>query len=54
MIRPLGRANLLTHEQGVEARRVTEELSDPERAALTGATLQQIYDWSPGAGSPGG
>ena len=46
--------NLLNYEQGVEAFRVTEELSDAERAALMGGTLQQIYKWSPGAGSAGG
>ena len=31
--------------------RVSEELSDAERAALMGGTLQAIYKWSPGAGS---
>ena len=40
--------NSLTYEQGVEAFRVTDELSDSERAALMGGTLAQIYDWSPG------
>ena len=39
--------NLLTFEQGVEAFRVTETLSDDERAALMGGTLQQIYQWAP-------
>ena len=38
---------LLTYEQGVEAFRVTDELSDSERTALMGGTLQKIYDWSP-------
>ena len=38
---------LLTYEQGVEAFRVTDELSDSERKALMGGTLQKIYDWSP-------
>ncbi len=41
--------NLLTYEQGVEAFRVTERLSEVERAALMGGTLQEIYGWSPGA-----
>lgn len=41
--------NLLTFEQGVEAFRVTDTLSDDERAALMGGTLQQIYGWSPGS-----
>lgn len=40
--------NLLTFEQGVEAFRLTDTLSDDERAALMGGTLQQIYGWSPG------
>ncbi len=42
--------NLLTYEQGVEAFRVAEQLSDAERAALMGGTLQRIYNWSPAAG----
>jgi predicted TIM-barrel fold metal-dependent hydrolase len=41
---------LLTYKQGVEAFRVTDRLSDPERAALMGGTLQRIYDWSPSKG----
>ena len=41
--------NLLTYEQGVEAFRVAEQLSDAERAALMGGTLQRIYNWSPAA-----
>ena len=38
---------LLTYEQGVEAFRVTDRLSDSDRAALMGETLQQLYNWSP-------
>jgi L-fuconolactonase len=38
---------LLTYKQGVEAFRVTDRLSDSDRAALMGETLQHIYDWSP-------
>jgi predicted TIM-barrel fold metal-dependent hydrolase len=38
---------LLTYEQGVEAFRVTDRLSDSDRAALMGETLQQVYHWSP-------
>jgi predicted TIM-barrel fold metal-dependent hydrolase len=38
---------LVTYEQAVEAFRVTDRLSDSERAALMGETLQQIYRWSP-------
>ena len=42
--------NLLTYEQGVEAFRVTDQLSDSERSALMGGTLEKIYNWSPGMG----
>ena len=45
--------NLLTYEQGVEAFRVTDQLSDGERAALMGGTLERIYGWSPGAAAVG-
>jgi predicted TIM-barrel fold metal-dependent hydrolase len=38
---------LLTYKQGVEAFRVTDRLSDSDRAALMGGTLKRIYDWSP-------
>jgi L-fuconolactonase len=39
--------NLLTYKQGVEAFRVTDRLSDSEKAALMGETLTKIYKWSP-------
>ena len=39
--------NLLTYEQGVEAFRVTDQLTDSERATLMGGSLQNIYKWSP-------
>ena len=39
--------NLLTFEQGVEAFRVTDTLSDDERATLMGGSVQQIYGWTP-------
>jgi L-fuconolactonase len=39
---------LLTYAQAVEAFRVTKRLSDGERAALMGKTLQRVYNWSPG------
>jgi len=42
--------NLLTYEQGVEAFRVAGRLSDSERAALMGGTLQRVYGWSPSTG----
>ena len=38
---------LLTYEQGVEAFRVTDRLSEGERALLMGETLARVYDWSP-------
>ena len=38
---------LLTYKQGVEAFRVTDRLSDSDRAALMGGTLQKVYDWAP-------
>ena len=38
---------LLTYEQGVEAFRVTDHLSDSERSALMGGSLARIYNWSP-------
>jgi L-fuconolactonase len=41
---------LLTYKQGVEAFRVTDRLSDSERAALMGGTLKRVYDWSPTRG----
>jgi L-fuconolactonase len=38
---------LLTYGQGVEAFRVTDRLSDSDRAALMGETLARVYNWSP-------
>jgi L-fuconolactonase len=38
---------LLTYEQGVEAFRVTDRLSDIDRALLMGETLRQVYKWAP-------
>jgi L-fuconolactonase len=38
---------LLTYGQGVEAFRVTDRLSDGDRAALMGETLARVYKWSP-------
>jgi predicted TIM-barrel fold metal-dependent hydrolase len=39
--------DLLTYEQGVEAFRVTDQLSEAERIALMGGSLIKIYRWSP-------
>jgi L-fuconolactonase len=36
---------MLSYEQGVEAFRITDRLSDSERTALMGGTLQRIYNW---------
>ena len=41
--------NLLTFEQGVEAFRITDQLSDAERSVLMGGALSRIYNWAPGA-----
>jgi L-fuconolactonase len=38
---------LLTYRQGVEAFRMTDRLSQSERAALMGDTLARVYNWSP-------
>ena len=38
---------LLTYAQGVEAFRISDRLSDNDRAALMGETLQRVYKWSP-------
>ncbi|PKB79781.1 MAG: hypothetical protein BZY88_11605 [SAR202 cluster bacterium Io17-Chloro-G9] len=43
-------APLLSYEQGVEAFRVTDQISDSERSALMGGTLAKIYNWSPDKG----
>jgi predicted TIM-barrel fold metal-dependent hydrolase len=37
--------DLLTYRHGVDAFRVTDRLSDTERAALMGGTLQRVYNW---------
>jgi predicted TIM-barrel fold metal-dependent hydrolase len=43
---------LLTYAQGVEAFRVSDRLSDSDRATLMGGSLQRIYNWSPATASP--
>ena len=43
-------SNVLTYEQGVEAFRVTDTLSDSERAMLMGGALTKVYNWSPDTG----
>jgi L-fuconolactonase len=39
---------LLTYAQGVDAFRVTDRLSDSDRAMLMGGALERIYKWAPG------
>lgn len=41
---------LLSYAQGVEAFRITDRLSDSDRAQLMGGTAQRLYGWAPGAG----
>jgi predicted TIM-barrel fold metal-dependent hydrolase len=36
---------ILTYEEGVEAFRITDRLSDSERSRLMGDTLKQVYNW---------
>jgi L-fuconolactonase len=38
---------VLSYREGIEAFRVTDRLSDSDRAALMGETLQQVYRWAP-------
>jgi predicted TIM-barrel fold metal-dependent hydrolase len=41
---------LLTYRQGVEAFRVTDRLSDSDKALLMGESLRRIYRWAPSPG----
>lgn len=41
---------ILTYKQGVDAFRMTDRLSDSDRATLMGGTLERIYQWSPKKG----
>ena len=41
--------NLLTYKEGVDSFRVTDRLSDSDRARLMGGTLSKIYGWAPKA-----
>jgi L-fuconolactonase len=38
---------LLTYQQGVDAFRNTDRLSESDRRTLMGGTLQRVYKWSP-------
>ncbi len=37
---------VLTYQQGVNSFRVTDRLSDSDRAALMGESLMRVYNWS--------
>jgi L-fuconolactonase len=41
---------LLTYKEGVEAFRVTDRLSDSDRAKLMGDSAARVYNWSPKKG----
>ena len=41
--------NLLTYEQGVAPFRLTDRLTEEERATLMGGALRRVYGWPPGA-----
>ena len=41
--------DLLSYQQGVEAFRVTDRLSDGDRTVLMGETLRRVYRWAPAA-----
>ena len=41
----------LSYKEGVDAFRLTDLLTQSERAALMGETLARIYDWSPTTGN---
>ncbi|MGI9147447.1 MAG: amidohydrolase family protein [Chloroflexota bacterium] len=43
---------LLTYKHGVQAFRVTDRLSENDRARLMGGTLARVYNWEPGTPSP--
>jgi L-fuconolactonase len=38
---------LLTYKEGVDAFRVTDRLSDSDRATLMGKSVARVYNWSP-------
>ena len=37
----------LTYKEGVDAFRLTNRISDSDRATLMGGTLQKVYGWAP-------
>jgi len=41
-------SHLLTYKDGVDSFKITDRLSDSDRARLMGGSLEKIYGWSPG------
>jgi L-fuconolactonase len=42
--------DVLSYQQGVEAFRITDRLSDSDRATLMGEALRRVYRWAPDRG----
>jgi len=42
--------HLLTYKQGVDAFRLSERLSEADKAVLMGAATSRVYQWTPGEG----
>lgn len=42
--------HLLTYKQGVDAFRLSERLSEADKAVLMGAAASRVYQWTPGEG----
>jgi len=38
---------VVTYQEAVEAFRVTDRLSDSDKAALMGESLTRVYNWAP-------
>ena len=45
-------SNVLTYKQGVEPFRLTDRISDGDRAMLMGGALSKIYKWAPSKKAP--
>ena len=42
--------NLITYEQGVEPFRLTDRISESDKASLMGESLAKVYKWKPARG----
>lgn len=42
----------LAYKEGVDALKLTDRLTESERAMLIGGTLQKVYGWAPSARPP--